>query len=156
MRKPGSGEIGWLTGINHTTTGERQLAIRTYTWIARQPFNIRYMPSTILSDGSPESDRFIEDHKSSFVDDKPVFKKGDFWPSLILVEKSWEDTSKKETGIFIRVYKRKIKLLIDVYQGDDMDLITTLNEQYKVPIYRITTSKRGKRGSVQKLLDFHN
>lgn len=114
------------------------------------------MPDKILSDGSQESDRFIEDKKSSFVDDKPVFKKGDFWPSLILVEKSWEDTSKKETSIFIRVYKRKMKLIIDVYQGDDMDLITILNEEYKVPIYRITTSKRGKRGSVQKLLDFQN
>ncbi|MFW9991344.1 MAG: hypothetical protein ACFFD4_04730 [Candidatus Odinarchaeota archaeon] len=128
------------------------MSIRTYAWIARQPYNVRYMPDNkIMTDGSTESDRFATDNKT------PDFKRGEFWPSLILVEKSWEqETKKSTTEIFIRVYKRKLKLIVDVYQGNDMDLVTILNEDYKVPIYRITTSRRGKRGSVQKLLDFQD
>ncbi|MHA2297320.1 MAG: hypothetical protein ACXAEU_14840 [Candidatus Hodarchaeales archaeon] len=129
------------------------MGIRTYAWIARQPYNVRYMsPDNVLSDGTPESDRYTQDYSTT-----PEFKRGSFWPSLILVEKSWEqETKKSTTTILIRVYKRKLKLIIDVFQGNDMDLVTSLSEDYSVPIYRITTSRRGKRGSVQKLLDFQD
>ena len=131
------------------------MAIRTYAWIARQPYNVRYMPDgVVLTDDTPESASFAEEHS------KPVFKRGELWPSLCLVEKSWEDASKKSTDIFIRVYKKRYQgrsLIIDVFQGNDIDIITGVSETYSIPIYSITTSKRtGKRGSVQKLLDFQD
>jgi len=69
------------------------------------------------------------------------------------VEKNWEGDG-KQVEIFVRIFKKKLKLIIDIYMGDDMNIITSLAEKYAIPIYRIITSKKGKRGSVQRLLDF--
>ncbi|MHA1990737.1 MAG: hypothetical protein ACW981_10190 [Candidatus Hodarchaeales archaeon] len=129
--------------------------VRTYAWIARQPFNIRYQIDNIEKDNSPETDRFLEENEFIRVSDESIFQRGVFWPSLVLIEKFWEGES-KHIEIFIRIFKKKLKLIIDVYMGDNMDIITGLSSKFDIPIYRIITSKKGKRGSVQKLLDFQD
>ncbi len=131
------------------------MSVRTFAWIARQPFNIRFHTENIEKDNSPETDRFLEENEFIRILDSSIFQRGVFWPSLVLIEKYWEGES-KQIKIFIRVFKKKLKLLIDVYMGDNMDIITDLSERYQIPIYRIITSKKGKRGSVQKLLDFQD
>ncbi len=131
------------------------MSVRTFAWIARQPFNIRFHTDNIEKDNSPETDRFLEENEFIRILDSSIFQRGVFWPSLVLIEKFWEGES-KQIKIFIRVFKKKLKLLIDVYMGDNMDIITDLSERYQIPIYRIITSKKGKRGSVQKLLDFQD
>ena len=131
------------------------MSVRTFAWIARQPFNIRFHTDSVEKDNSPETDRFLEENKFIKIQDDSIFQRGVFWPSLVLIEKFWEGES-KQIKIFIRVFKKKLKLLIDVYMGDNMDIITDLSDRYQIPIYRIITSKKGKRGSVQKLLDFQD
>ena len=129
------------------------MSIRTFAWIARQPYNLRYHKDTVLTDNSPESQRFLEENPAIKIKDESIFQRGTFWPSLVLIEKSWEGDNKL-VEIFVRVFKRKLKMIIDVYMGDDMDIITRISETYEIAIYRIISSKKGKRGSVQKLLDF--
>ncbi|MHA2362994.1 MAG: hypothetical protein ACXAC7_03485 [Candidatus Hodarchaeales archaeon] len=129
------------------------MSVRTKAWIARQPYNVRYTSEGVLSDDSLEGIRFIDENPSISAYKDTSFQRGVFWPSLVLVEKSWEGTNTL-VNIYIRVYKKKLKLLIDLLMGHSMDIITELSEKYDIPIYRIITSKKGKRGSVQKLLDF--
>ena len=104
------------------------MSVRTFAWIARQPFNIRFHTENIEKDNSPETDRFLEENEFIRILDSSIFQRGVFWPSLVLIEKYWEGES-KQIKIFIRVFKKKLKLLIDVYMGDNMDIITDLSER---------------------------
>ena len=131
------------------------MSIRTKAWIARQPYNVRFTHDNIANDESPDSLMFIEDNQKAInAGDINSFKRGFFWPSLVLVEKYWKG-SNALVYVFIRVYKKKLRLIIDLLMGDSMDIIAELSSNFDhIPIYRIITSKNGKRGSVQKLLDF--
>jgi len=129
------------------------MSLRTFSWIAKQPYNIRYQADNVLNDNSGESEQFIQENPKIKTNDDSVFQRGVLWPSLVLVEKNWEGDG-KQVEIFVRIFKKKLKLIIDIYMGDDMNIITSLAEKYAIPIYRIITSKKGKRGSVQRLLDF--
>ncbi len=131
------------------------MSIRTKAWIARQPYSVRFTHDNIEKDDSPDSLIFIEDNKKLITaGDINSFKRGHFWPSLVLVEKHWKG-SNALVYVFIRVYKKKLRLIVDLLMGDSMDIIAELSSNFDhIPIYRIITSKNGKRGSVQKLLDF--
>ena len=64
------------------------MSIRTKAWIARQPYNVRFSHDNIAKDDSPDSLNFIEDNRQLITaGDINSFKRGLFWPSLVLVEK---------------------------------------------------------------------
>ena len=133
------------------------MSVRTKAWIARQHYNVRFADNEITSDESPDSLRFINENKKVIkAGDIESFQRGFFWPSLVLVEKCWEGST-SQIMVFIRVYKKKQRLIVDLLMGDSMDIIADLSDKFdNVPIYRIITSKKGKRGSIQKLLDFQD
>lgn len=129
------------------------MGVRTYAWIARQPYSIRYTKEERITDDSIGAERFSGSFKDLKEPYKKNFKRGFLWPSLILVEKPFAKETKIE--IYIRVFKQTYNAIVDFYVSGDMDDVTMLSREYSIPIYRVSSSRKGKRGSVQKILDFH-
>lgn len=122
---------------------------KPFSWIARQPFSIRYgkTEDDIYSDNEPESREFLEDMPLS----KNVeFEKGKLWPTFILVENLWSNKP-GETNIFLRIFRKNENLVVDVWKGHDMVTASKLAKKYSIPIYSVSTTRNGKRSVVHRI-----
>lgn len=130
-----------------------KLQFRTFGWIARQNPNIRIVKGGIEDDTKfifPElSDKRI---KAAIQDRKTWFKKGELWPTIILVEKGWDEsgTFKKEDA-YIRIFRHEDGGILDILVGESLDDATLLAIEYNVPLFSVTCSRKGTRGTVQRI-----
>ncbi len=127
------------------------MQFRTFGWIARQNSNIRMV-----------EDKIIDDKKFVFTalkDKKPKipiekrkkwFTKGSLWPTLILVEKGFKDTTKTEHS-FIRIFRHEDGAIVDILAGLTLDDATLLAIDFKVPLFSVTCSRKGTRGTAQRI-----
>lgn len=127
-------------------------AFRTYSWIARQPFNVRYFLSQerVETDGSRISKTYENEHPRLSDPVPDCFKKGSLWPSLVLVEKHSSELI-SEVVVFARIFKREEHLVIDLEVGRDMDQAHAFASQFKVPLYTKGWTKSGKLTGVRRL-----
>jgi hypothetical protein len=107
-------------------------------------------------------DEIIDDNKFTFPvlenkkskvpveERKKWFKKGSLWPTLILVEKGYQDNIKTEHS-YIRVYRHKDGAILDILAGMTLDDATLLAIDFNVPLFSVTCSRKGTRGSAQRI-----
>jgi hypothetical protein len=90
--------------------------------------------------------------KVAVIDRKAWFKKGELWPAIILVEKGWDEsgTVKKEDA-YIRIFRHTDGAILDILVGESLDEATLLAIEFKVPMFSVTCSRKGIRGSVQRV-----
>ncbi|MFX0205710.1 MAG: hypothetical protein ACFFDT_06955 [Candidatus Hodarchaeota archaeon] len=126
---------------------------RTFGWIARQNPNIRIEKDGIKDDKKFEfaelSDKKID---NALFDRKTWFKKGALWPTIILVEKGWDEsgTIKKEDA-YVRIFRHEDGAILDILVGESLDDGTLLSIEYNVPLFSVTCSRKGTRGTVQRI-----
>ena len=129
------------------------MQFRTFGWIARQNPNIR-----IMKDGIEDDQKFIfpglSDKKINVavLDRKTWFRKGELWPTIILVEKGWDDSGAfKKEDAYIRIFRHEDGAILDILVGESLDDATLLAIEYKVPLFSVTCSRKGTRGTVQRI-----
>lgn len=129
------------------------LQFRTFGWIARQNPNIR-----IIKDGIEDDKKFmfpqLGDKKvnSAVLDRKTWFEKGVLWPTIILVEKGWDKTGTfKKEDAYVRIFRHEDGAILDILVGESLDDGTLLAIEYNVPLFSVTCSRKGTRGTVQRI-----
>jgi hypothetical protein len=130
-----------------------KLQFRTFGWIARQSPNIR-----IEKDGIKDDKKFIFTEISEKKVDTPVldrkswFEKGVLWPTIILVEKGWDKTgTMKREDAYVRIFRHEDGAILDILVGENLDDGTLLAIEYNVPLFSVTCSRKGTRGTVQRI-----
>ncbi len=127
-------------------------SFRTYSWIARQPFNVRYSikNGNYEIDGSELGKEYVSKHPKVGESVPSCFKKGSLWPSLILVEKR-SHGSGVDLGVYARVFKRDASLVIDLEVGQDIDEAHSLANEFNIPLFAKSWTKTGKLTGVRRL-----
>ncbi|MHA2227508.1 MAG: hypothetical protein ACXAC8_19985 [Candidatus Hodarchaeales archaeon] len=128
---------------------------RTFGWIARQTPHLRVL-KTEIKDLSEQKVVFpeISDKKSNTLleERKKWFKKGVLWPTIILVEKGWDISGTVKTeDAYIRIYRHEDGAILDILVGESLDEATLLAIDYKVPLFSISCSRKGTRGTAQRI-----
>lgn len=127
------------------------MQFKTFGWIARQNPNIRMNINDITDDKKYSFPAFEEKRSKVPVEDRKAwFKKGSLWPSLILVEKGYEGSIKTEKA-YIRIYRHEDGAILDILAGTNLDEATLLAIVFKVPIFSVTCSRKGTRGTAQRI-----
>ena len=127
------------------------MQFKTFGWIARQNPNIRMNIDDIADDKKYIFPALKEKSSKVPVEDRKAwFKKGSLWPSLILVEKGYEGSIKTENA-FIRIYRHEDGAILDILAGTNLDEATLLAIEFKVPIFSVTCSRKGTRGTAQRI-----
>ena len=80
------------------------------------------------------------------------YKRGVLWPTLLLVEKAWEE----ETGIrtensFMRIFRHEDGAILDILVALSLDSATLLAHDFKIPLFSVTCSRKGTRGTAQRI-----
>ncbi|PWI49216.1 hypothetical protein CEE45_02425 [Candidatus Heimdallarchaeota archaeon B3_Heim] len=129
------------------------MQFRTFGWIARQNPHIRLTESETIDDN-----RFIFSGLKGKSVETPVkerkdwFKKGELWPTLILVEKAWdEETGARTEHSFVRIFRHEDGAILDILVALSMDTATLLAHDFKVPLFSVTCSRKGTRGTAQRI-----
>ncbi|MFX0116725.1 MAG: hypothetical protein ACFFB3_19410 [Candidatus Hodarchaeota archaeon] len=130
----------------------RSGSFRTYSWIARQPFNVRYLltQGKVETDGSEISRDYVDEHPKFRDPIMNCFEKGRLWPSLVLVEKRSSEM-RAEVMVYARVFKREDDLVIDLEVGQNVDDAHAFATQFKIPLYTKSWTKTGKLTGVRRL-----
>ena len=129
------------------------MQFRTFGWIARQNPHIRMLETEII-----DNKRFIFVGLEGKTVETPVaegrnwYKKGVLWPTLLLVEKAWEE----ETGIrtensFMRIFRHEDGAILDILVALSLDSATLLAHDFKIPLFSVTCSRKGTRGTAQRI-----
>ncbi|GAG20894.1 unnamed protein product [marine sediment metagenome] len=129
------------------------MQFRTFGWIARQNPHIR-----ITENETIDEKRFIFSGLQGKPVETPVkerkdwFKKGELWPTLILVEKAWdEETGARTEHSFVRIFRHEDGAILDILVALSMDAATLLAHGFKVPLFSVTCSRKGTRGTAQRI-----
>ncbi|MHA2168272.1 MAG: hypothetical protein ACXACP_11770 [Candidatus Hodarchaeales archaeon] len=129
------------------------MQFRTFGWIARQNSHIR-MTETELEDDK----RYIfgglkgKDPSVPVEERKYWFKKGELWPTLILVEKAWDEiTGQRTENSFVRIYRHEDGAILDILASLSLDNATLMAHEFKVPLFSVTCSRKGTRGTAQRI-----
>ncbi|MHA2342705.1 MAG: hypothetical protein ACXADW_12580 [Candidatus Hodarchaeales archaeon] len=92
------------------------MQFRTFGWIARQNPHIRMLETEII-----DNKRFIFAALKGRKMEPPVeerkdwFKKGELWPTLLLVEKAWdEETGARTENSFMRIFRHEDGAILDI------------------------------------------
>ncbi|MHA2270549.1 MAG: hypothetical protein ACXACI_01715 [Candidatus Hodarchaeales archaeon] len=127
-------------------------SFRTYSWIARQPYNVRYLltQGRVETDDSKNSQNYVSTYPKLKDPVPECFKKGSLWPSLVLIEKHSADLN-SEIIVYARIFKREEELVIDLEVGQDIDEAHAFATKFKIPLYRKTWTKTGKLTGVRRL-----
>ena len=131
------------------------MVFRTFGWIARQSPHLRVTENEIV-----KSKNYVfkhlqdKDPKKTPIEDRTElwFKKGELWPTLVLVEKSWDE----ETGIrsehsYVRIYRQDDGAILDILVALSLDMATLIAHNFKVPLFSVTCSRKGTRGTAQRI-----
>ncbi|MFX0209216.1 MAG: hypothetical protein ACFFDT_24745 [Candidatus Hodarchaeota archaeon] len=123
---------------------------RSLKSLAKEKFNVRFAENKVLTDDSFESELFLEAFKTNqlAVSD---FKRGELWPSMVLIEKELSGEKQEHIRVFARAVKKKYDAVIDAELGKSLDEAYKLANHFDVPIFQITTSTNGRRGGVHRL-----
>ncbi|UCE13723.1 MAG: hypothetical protein JSV04_00775 [Candidatus Heimdallarchaeota archaeon] len=129
------------------------MQFRTFGWIARQNPHIR-----ILKDGIEDDKKYEFPHLENKSPQVPIedrrnwFKKGELWPTIILVEKGWDESgTKKKEDAYIRIFRHSDGAILDILVGESLDEATLLAVEYNVPLFSVTCSRKGTRGTAQRI-----
>ncbi|MHA2109501.1 MAG: hypothetical protein ACXABU_14445 [Candidatus Hodarchaeales archaeon] len=129
------------------------MQFRTFGWIARQNPHIRVTETEIIDDK-----RFIFSGLKGKSVETPVkirkewFKKGELWPTLILVEKAWdEETGARTEHSFVRIFRHEDGAILDILVALSLDTATLLAHEFSVPLFSVTCSRKGTRGTAQRI-----
>ena len=80
------------------------------------------------------------------------FKKGELWPTLLLVEKAWEeDTGIRTENSFMRIFRHEDGAILDILVALSLDAATLLAHEFKIPLFSVTCSRKGTRGTAQRI-----
>lgn len=129
------------------------MQFRTFGWIARQNPHIR-MTDTEIIDDKRFIFRGLEGKESSVPveERKNWFKKGELWPTLILVEKAWDEiTGRRTENSFVRIYRHEDGAILDILAALSLDNATLMAHDFKVPLFSVTCSRKGTRGTAQRI-----
>lgn len=128
------------------------MRFRSLKALAKEAFNVRFAADQVLTDDSFESELFLETYNAEqlIVSD---FKRGELWPSMVLIEKKLFGEREEQVRVFARAVKKKLGdgCIIDAALGSTLDEAYKLANHFDVPIFQITTSKNGRRGGVHRL-----
>lgn len=129
------------------------MQFRTFGWIARQNPNIRIEKDGIINDKKFEFTELSDKKADDAVSDRKTwFEKGLLWPTIILVEKGWDKTGTiKKEDAFIRIFRHEDGAILDILVGESLDDGTLLAIEYNVPLFSVTCSRKGTRGTVQRI-----
>ncbi|MFX1250056.1 MAG: hypothetical protein ACFFCZ_00390 [Promethearchaeota archaeon] len=120
---------------------------KTFSWIARQPYSVRYGKHKIKTDYEPESEEFLRDVPLA----KNIeFERGIFWPTMILVENLWS-RNPKDIDIFLRLFRKNRDIIVDIWKGHDVIVASDLAKKFNIPIYSIYENRTGKRSYVRRI-----
>ena len=129
------------------------MQFRTFGWIARQNPHIRMTDTEIIDDN-----RFIfrglkgKEPSVPVEERKNWFKKGELWPTLILVEKAWDEiTGRRTENSFVRIYRHEDGAILDILAALSLDNATLMAHDFKVPLFSVTCSRKGTRGTAQRI-----
>ncbi|MFX1253756.1 MAG: hypothetical protein ACFFCZ_19245 [Promethearchaeota archaeon] len=120
---------------------------KPFSWIARQPYSIRYGKIETVSDNEPETQDFLNDMPLS---EDIEFERGTLWPTFVLVENLWS-SKPEDTDVFIRIFRKEENIVVDIWKGHDMTIASNLAKEYNIPIYSISTTRNGKRSVVHRI-----
>ncbi len=120
---------------------------KPFSWIARQPYSIRYGKTEVVSDNEPETQDFLNDMPLS---EDVEFERGILWPTFVLVENLWS-SKPEDTDVFIRIFRKDENIVVDIWKGHDMKVASSLAKEYNIPIYSISTTRNGKRSVVHRI-----
>ncbi len=126
------------------------MRFRSLKALAKEKFSVRFAEDKVLTDDSFESELFLEAFNTEqlAVTD---FKRGELWPSMVLIEKELLGEKKEEIRVFARGVKKKFDAIFDAELGNSLDEAYKLANHFDVPIFQITTSSNGRRGGVHRL-----
>ena len=130
-----------------------KLQFRTFGWIARQNPHIRITKNEI-KDTHKFTFRELSDKRVQVTleDRKAWFKKGELWPTIILVEKGWDESgTTKIEDAYIRIFRHEDGAILDILVGESLDEATLLAIDYQVPLFSVTCSHKGTRGTAQRI-----
>ncbi|MFX1252176.1 MAG: hypothetical protein ACFFCZ_11270 [Promethearchaeota archaeon] len=120
---------------------------KPFSWIARQPYSIRYEENKIISDNDPESEDFLRDMPLA----KDVeFERGKLWPTFILVENFWSNIP-EETDIYLRLFRKRRNIIVDIWKSNDVTVAARLARRFNIPIYTIFRNRTGKKTVVRRM-----
>ncbi|MFX0065376.1 MAG: hypothetical protein ACFFC7_24660 [Candidatus Hermodarchaeota archaeon] len=120
---------------------------KPFSWIARQPYSIRYEEKEIRSDNEPESEDFLKDMPLA---EDIEFERGKFWPTFILVENLWSHEP-EETDIYLRLFRKSRNIIVDIWKGHDLTVASRLAKRFNIPIYTIFRTRTGKKTVVRRM-----
>ncbi|MHA1226815.1 MAG: hypothetical protein ACTSR2_05805 [Candidatus Hodarchaeales archaeon] len=129
------------------------MQFKTFGWIARQNPHIRVLEDKI-DDNKQVTFNFLakKDINAPLEERKKWFKKGELWPTLILVEKGWNPTgTKKIEDVYIRIFRHEDGAILDILVGKTMDDATLLAIDFNVPLFSVTCSRKGTKGTAQRI-----
>jgi hypothetical protein len=129
------------------------LQFRTFGWIARQNPHIRIGENTVEDNKRFSFPKLADkDFNTPVQERKAWFKKGDLWPTLLLVEKGWDKTgTTKIEDVYVRIYRQDDGAILDIIVGKNLDEATLLAIDFKVPLFSVTCSRKGTRGTAQRI-----
>ena len=129
------------------------MQFRTFGWIARQNPHIRVLETEII-----DNKRFTfaalkgKKLESPVEDRKDWFKKGELWPTLLLVEKAWDEgTGVRTENSFMRIFRHEDGAILDILVALTLDNATLLAHDFKIPLFSVTCSRKGTRGTAQRI-----
>jgi hypothetical protein len=130
------------------------MQFRTFGWIARQNPHIRVTEKEII-----ETKKFVfknlqdkDPEKTPVEERESWFKRGELWPTLILVEKAWDEaTGSRTEHSFVRIYRHEDGAILDILIAYSLDTATLLAHNFKVPLFSVTCSRKGTRGTAQRI-----
>ncbi|MFX0092262.1 MAG: hypothetical protein ACFFBD_10915 [Candidatus Hodarchaeota archaeon] len=120
---------------------------KPFSWIARQPYSIRYGEMQIKSDNEHESEAFLSEMPTS---EDIEFKRGRLWPTFVLVENLWSPNP-EDTDIYLRLLRKNRDIIVDVWKGHDKEIASQLARKYNIPIYSIYNHQKRKRLVVHRV-----
>ncbi len=129
-------------------------SFKTFSWIARQNAQLRFLEDSIEGDRSQIPPTvYIPEEMPPLPERMSIFERGKFWPTLILIEKTYHasETNNKKQCSFVRVYHRTYNTTIDVLIGYDIQIANAYAKTFNVPIFSVNCSKKGTRSSAQRI-----
>ncbi|MFX0185093.1 MAG: hypothetical protein ACFE95_18575 [Candidatus Hodarchaeota archaeon] len=126
---------------------------RTFGWIARQNPHFRMMENSIKENSKYVFPEFSNKPIQTPPEDrKNWLKKGELWPTIILVEKGWDESGTIKTEhAYVRIFRHEDGAILDILVGMSLDQGTLLAIDYNVPLFTLSCSRKGVRGTAQRI-----
>ncbi len=93
-----------------------------------------------------------KDIKTPVEKRKEWFKKGELWPTLLLVEKGWDQTGSYQIeDVYLRIFRHTDGAILDILVAKNLDDATLLAVDFNIPLFSVTCSRKGTRGTAQRI-----